>query len=530
MFEPFASPAGTRAASGRSLAKRKLRAMSLLRRVLWLVPIIVLASACRADFDVVVTVEENGSGIVEATTTIDAEAAAGLLESDDSGLLLADLAQSGWKVDRPERTAAGSTVVTATKQFGTPSQFAEVMLELTGDDGPIRDFTIRRTASFARVEYEVEGTIDTTSNLDDFADPDLEESLGRSLSAIAARYGATEDQINFRVEVLIPGELLSEAPTGLLASETGVRSAWESSLDSDEVVSVGVASATRQVSALVLRGVAVVAGVLAAVVVFAQLLRILLPDRRRASRNRNRPGPKKPVTATKPPAEQRADAAGDTPPVPLGPKVVALDGMGVLYREGRDIEKLLIPYVRHRGVILSDDEIRAKALTLSLGRMTTGQFWAALGAEGDPADLDEGYLSLFHLTPGVVKFLRKRRDEGARIACITNDAQEWALGLKARHNLEALIDPWVISGAVGARKPDLPLFEVLRRVTGEPPSGIQIIDDDLDILDAARDLGFATAWFFPEGSIADARDHPLIRRFDHGEEETGEHVTVTPDS
>jgi putative hydrolase of the HAD superfamily len=188
--------------------------------------------------------------------------------------------------------------------------------------------------------------------------------------------------------------------------------------------------------------------------------------------------------------------------------------MGVLYREGNDIGNVLIPFARERGSEASDEEIAGKARALSLGRTTTSEFWSAIGVDGDPGELDSAYLARHQLSPGVVKYLRSLRDQEVRVACVTNDASEWASKLKVGHSLAGLIDPWVISGSVGVRKPDKPIFEVLRRVTGEVPSSILVIDDNLDILDAARDLGFATAWFSAEGSRGEARNHTIVRRFD----------------
>ena len=504
-----------------------------LRRWWWLA-LLVAAVGCRAELDIVVTVNEDGSGLVSTITTIDDETTDGLLDLDATGLLLGDLAQSGWDVGRPERTASGATVVEASKAFGTADQFGEVMNDLTGPDGPIRDFRLTRTKSFARVDYAVEGVIDTTVDLSSFSDPDLETMLGRTLQDIADRYGATEEQVDFRVEVVLPGDLQGEAPTGLLDSEPEqLRAEWRASLSDDDLTEVALTTATRQVSALVLRGVAVVAGVLAALVLFAQVLRILLPDRTRLPRRRSAERKERAQGEDKPPepepaTEQEAVVADEETPAVSPHRVIALDGMGVLYREPNDIHALLVPFVRERGsTAMSEEEIAAKARALSLGRMTTGQFWAAVGVEGEANDLDAAYLSRHQLTPGVIKYLRTLRDNGVRAACITNDAAAWAMALKSNHSLEGLVDPWVVSGSVGVRKPDKPIFEVLRRVTGEPPSSILVIDDDLDILDAARELGFATAWFSPDGSRADAREHSLIRNFDAStDEEPAESDTV----
>ena len=101
-----------------------------------------VVAACQADVDVNVTVNEDGSGIVETETTLDEEASAALLdlETDADGLPLSDLLRSGWNVSPPERADDGSTVVTASKEFGNTAQFAEVMEEITGEDGVFRNF------------------------------------------------------------------------------------------------------------------------------------------------------------------------------------------------------------------------------------------------------------------------------------------------------------------------------------------------------------------------------------------------------
>lgn len=488
------------------------------RRWWWLALVIVFASACQADLEVLVTVNEDGSGTVSTITTIDAETASQLLDLDldAAGLVLADLAQAGWVVGPPEQNSAGSTVITAAKDFGTAAQFAEVMNELTGPDGAIRDFRLTRSKSFARVEYRIAGTIDTTVDLESFSDNELEAVLGRSLSEIGDRYEAAEEQVNFRLEIVLPGDLQGEEPTGIVDSEPDLlRAVWEASLDDDAVLPIALSSATRQVSSLVLRGVAVVAGILAGLVVFAQILRFLLPDRRRRpERKRGGPAPGRAAptpsaTETEAESETVAEVSAANPY-----RVVALDAMGVLYREADDVSRLLIPFVRERSTAsMTDDEIRAKARALTLGRMTTGQFWVSVGVGGEAAELDAAYLLQHQLTPGVIKYLRSLRENKVQAACITNDALRWALALKANHNLEGLIDPWVVSGSVGVRKPAKPIFEVLRRVTGHAPSAILVIDDNLDILDAARDLGYGTAWFAPDGLRADARDHSLIRNF-----------------
>ncbi len=490
----------------------------------WLL-VAVATSGCQARYQVFVTVEEDGSGLVETVAILDREATEAILDVDEGGLVLGDLAQSGWTVSRPERSPDGSFTVTANKAFGTTSQFTEIMGELSGSaeaPGLFDDFRLVRTKTFARVEYRVEGSIDTSDGLATFSDPELEDALGRTLEEIATTYGARPDDIDIELEIVIPGEIQGQTPPEVIeANESATRARWAASLGDPDPTPVEVSSATREVSALVLRGAAVVAGVLAGLVVFAQLLRILWPDRRRRPRTPTGRSPRNPATGPNPVVVvDDPDAAPPASRADPGPRVVALDGLGVLWgRGGDDVSRVLISFARERASRVTDDEIGAKARQLELGRITTAEFWASIGVDGDPAALDADYLAQLQLTPGVIRYLRGLRDRGIRVACITNDPPEWASRIKLGHSLDPAIDWWVVSGTVGVRKPDRPIYEVLRRVTEEPPWAIQVVDDELDNLDAARAYGFDTLWFNGDAERSEARDHAILRSFGALEDE-----------
>lgn len=479
-----------------------------------------VAGGCQADFQIRVTVEDDGSGLVMTEIVLDEEASAALLDLEAGATFpLTDLSQAGWDIGRPVQEASGETRITAQKAFGTPSQFAEIMAELAGDDFPasdlglIRDFRLVRSQSFGRVDYSLTGVIDPRQGLAAFSDEDLEATLDQSLVSIitADPYNAQPEDISLELLVTLPGELAEAGSTGTVDGDLQPTARWRTTMAGDQLIDVELRTARRSTSAQVLRGVAVVAAVLAGLVAFGQLLRLSGSLRRRKPAARVRPTDARgrPIDSTPVPTpEQTAEEVFE------GYRVVALDGMGVLYREGNDIRNLLVPFARERGSTMSEEEIAQKARQLSLGRIAPADFWSVIGVPGDPNELDSAYLASHQLTPGVVRYLRKLRDSGIRAACITNDAAAWAMKLRAGHSLEGLVDPWVVSGSVGVRKPDAPLFEVLRRRTGEAPSSILIIDDELDNLDAAARLGFGTAWFSADGDPADARGHQLFRNFD----------------
>ncbi len=488
----------------------------------------LFVSACKADVEVDVTVADDGSGVVEAVVELDAEAAAALRDLDENatGIPLEDLAESGWQTEPPTETATGGIEIRATKPFGDPPQLTEVLEELGGQDGMFKDFVLTRQQSFGQLAYSLTGRLDVSGGFNVFADQQLEQVLiaeTQSLQSLAEIYGAKEEDVTVRFSATMPGQLQEDLSTGTRAQgETSATSAWQRVLLENEL-SVALATTERSILAQVLRGVSVVAGVLAAIILLARILRYIGGRRRQRSRPRVQ-GPVdakgRAVNRVEPVDESQHDLnLGGGPSVhrPGTFQVVALDGMGVLYQEGDDINRLLIPFARSRGSTVPDEQISARAREMSLGRMTTASFWPAIGVFGDANYLDSEYLSLHQLNPGVVKYLRRLRSHGIRAACITNDAAEWANKLRINHSLDSLIDLWVVSGSVGVRKPEVPLFEVLRRVTGVPPHLILMVDDNLDTLDAARTFGFGTAWFNPGGTLEQARGHELMRNFHIGE-------------
>lgn len=478
-------------------------------------------SACDATTTVDVIVEEDGSGIVEVQVELDQAAASGLLDlNGETGLWLEDVSEAGWEIVPPTVGEDRNTTIGASKRFGTPAQLNEIMQEITGSAGVFSDFSLVRTKEFARVRYQLSGSVEP-SGIEALADTPLVASLGRPLTELLDIYGGASATFPIEIRVYLPGHIDETAVTGgsILASEDKFARTWKTSFTASEQVPVQIGSTTTGVAALVWRGVAVIAALLALLVALGNLLRVLRPAGRRKRTSAKKTGPTaqgrrssdKVLAAT---AADSAEAeAEEADRVAAGPTVVALDGMGVLYREGSDISEILIPFAREMGSTVSDDSILSKSRQMSLGRLAPIELWSAIGIEGDSNEIDDLYLSRHQLNPGVVNFLRELRGRGIRVACITNDSSAWANKLMARHSLEGLIDPWIVSGAVGVRKPDAPIFEVLRRVTGEPPASILVVDDELENLDAARDLGFRTAWFAPAGDAAGARGHSILRSF-----------------
>ena len=475
-----------------------LRRSRVLGRALVLLGAAALLTSCRVDARVDVTVADDGAGRVQVTVGFDDEA---LGRAGD--LKLDDVRAAGWTVTgpqkEPDRDASGLTWIHATKGFTDGVQFSAVMNEVTGANSLFRDFKLNRTTSFAKVTYAVTGTIDPTHGLDTFSDPEVAQLLGgNSLGrpAADALKDAATSSLVFSVE-------LPRSVKGSADRVIGHRAEWDIPFDHAPIT---VAVRSEQVQSAAWRWAAIAAVLL----VLALIAGVMARSRRGPSRGSDRDprvalppkspsGPAaatvRPIGAIGPGPTTRVAAGAERPPNQKRIRVVVLDAMGVLYREADDVTASLIPFVReHRGI---DDPqaIRARYVDASLGRHTSAELWSLLGVAGDPSELDRSYVERFALRDGVHQFLDAMDQRDIAVACLTNDVSEWSELLRRRFGLDPRVHPWIVSGDVGARKPDARMFAVLQRALDIPLRAGLLVDDRIENLTAAREHGMAVVHF-----------------------------------
>ena len=246
-----------------TVARSSLKHLRLrLWRGLVLLFLVVSLSACQADFLVQVEVEQDGSGVVRTEIILDKEASDALLDLgvDSNGLPLRDLAESGWTIGRWVEDASGQTRIDAEKAFGNTVQFAEIMQELSGDDGVFQDFALTRDQSFGQVDYAVTGVLDPQVGIEAFSDAALEDALGASVESIVtvSPYNVDPQNISVSVVVELPGELQEEAPSGPVEDQSAPRGSWSTNLGDPTTVDVALRTTRRSISAQVLRGLSLI--------------------------------------------------------------------------------------------------------------------------------------------------------------------------------------------------------------------------------------------------------------------------------
>jgi len=234
---------------------------------------LLLTSACEVRTDVAVEVHEDGSGFVSVGAGLDDDALRRVPGIADE-LRLDDLVATGWEVQQPTREDDGMTWIRVRKPFGTPEEAEQVLAEIAGENGPLRDFSVTRERSFARTEYGFDATVDFRGGIEAFADEELStaldgEPLGEDVAAIEQRIGAAIDEVfTFRVAVRLPGDVESNAPT---QAENGA--IWRPTLAEPGPIDLHASSEVVRWRTYAFIAVAAVAGIAALVVVVFGLRR-----------------------------------------------------------------------------------------------------------------------------------------------------------------------------------------------------------------------------------------------------------------
>ena len=189
-------------------------------------------------------------------------------------------------------------------------------------------------------------------------------------------------------------------------------------------------------------------------------------------------------------------------------KTLILDAMGVIYESGDDVDELLVPFLNKNGL---DDTTSIESLynDASLGKLKSSEFWESLNIS---PTLEDEYLSMHGLVPGLTEFLNKATGKVSSIWCLSNDISEWSKKLRSNFEIEDFFEGFIISGDVGIRKPDFGIYEKFLEKSKNASNECLFVDDREKNLDAAKDLGFQTILFDMNSRINHSK-HKIINSY-----------------
>lgn len=464
----------------------------------------LMLAACRVDAVVDIEVTDDGSGTVSVQAVFDTAASQALQGLEDQ-LFVSDLAAAGWAVTRPTVAADGSTTITASKDVPSRDQFQAVLDELAGA-GVFRSVEVETVDGFAEHRQSLHFDIDLRRGWNLFADDGVTAALGGEAFGVPIDEladGRTIDEIiGLSVNASVAGDD-GEAPSA---------ATFAPRFDADAPTEVRLDALVEHSTAVLLRWIAYA---LASLFVLSLVLAVTgIWLQQRADRLRPQATPTK-LTNRIPGVSSPAVRKPTRPPVPEGPvRLVVVEPLSVLYQQSGPADAYLLPFVRHNGGDARADVILESHQELLRGRVETADLWQVAGIAED-AGTDQVFMEMRWLRKETPAFLKELQRKRIPIAAVSNDAAAWSAAVRDRDRLTA-VWPWLISGEVGATKPDPGIFELLRRDTGTAYGHCLYLDTDIANLDAARELGMRTALYNADDlDLPAVVGHPVVKDLLH---------------
>jgi len=216
---------------------------------------VVLLAGCRVDARVQIQLEDDGSGAITTTLTLDQDAVqrAGGAEQLGTEVPLADLATAGWKVSPWTAAKDGAYTVTLSRNFSSEEDLNHRLADLTGADGALRDAEITRDRNGLSSRDALSLTVDGT-------DPSpgilADSTMAKQLRAFGLDPAALEEQLAKELRSSVHLTVAVTLPDGtekvVTANQDGPQTlrASQSTQNWDHVTQLGIALALALLASL----------------------------------------------------------------------------------------------------------------------------------------------------------------------------------------------------------------------------------------------------------------------------------------
>jgi hypothetical protein len=235
----------------------------------------LLLAGCRADARLTIEVDDDGSGVVTLRVVLDADAVDTLGGIEDQ-LQVGDVQAAGWDVRGGPDGQTGGFILEASKPFANPAALTAVIAELSGDDGPFRDFRLARDSGRFEDGWTFSGIADVVepyAGLDEPGFEDVLRGMGVDVAGLRTQLGTSiSDAVDLEIRVAIPG-----TERGNFTRTVDGGAVWQ--VPSDETQQLLAESTSLDQERIVRAGIAVVLGIAALMLALRGITRI---GRRRA--------------------------------------------------------------------------------------------------------------------------------------------------------------------------------------------------------------------------------------------------------
>lgn len=180
---------------------------------------------------------------------------------------------------------------------------------------------------------------------------------------------------------------------------------------------------------------------------------------------------------------------------------ILLDMYGVILEESKGN---FLPYVYNSFPESEYDRIthiirnRKMFTKAQLGEITSEEFLTHIGF-ADPNSAMKDYIE-HHLTldKGFIPFAEKVKGK-YDLVLLSNDVPEWSEYITEYFGLNKYFSHKIISGNIGARKPDFKIFDDCLEIIGSRPAECIFVDNSAKNLVAAEEVGISPVLFDRDG-------------------------------
>jgi len=168
--------------------------------------------------------------------------------------------------------------------------------------------------------------------------------------------------------------------------------------------------------------------------------------------------------------------------------IVAFDIMGVLFPEAHIVRNGLMKVLPNRDY----STVKHFYNLYTLGRISREEFWSGLNIK-DFEKVERKFLDLFDIDKDifdVLEYLNRKY----RLGIITNHTTEWFEYLDKKFGFSKFFSVVIISSEVKERKPSSRIFKIFLKRANVSGNEVYFIDDKLENLKSASQLGIKTIW------------------------------------
>jgi putative hydrolase of the HAD superfamily len=118
-----------------------------------------------------------------------------------------------------------------------------------------------------------------------------------------------------------------------------------------------------------------------------------------------------------------------------------------------------------------------------------------LGHRPEMHRFKEIYFEALEPNPAMIELMRALKDEGYRMAMLTNNVREWEPLWRTMLPVDEIFETVIDSGFVGCRKPESRIYELTLERIEQPAGTCLFVDDILVNIEGARKAGLRAVHF-----------------------------------